>query len=98
MSLECHASGEGFQDTAQSGSLRSDFGGSVRPGRLRDGRGGAMNGNDEDRAAVEEEFREIKGALLSDTVRVLVPDERLCVRETVTVEKAEADVMAMRRA
>jgi hypothetical protein len=33
-----------------------------------------MNVNDEDRAAVEEEFSEIKGALLSDTVRVLSPD------------------------
>jgi CBS domain-containing protein len=57
-----------------------------------------MNENDEDRAAAEEEFGEIKGALLGDTVRVLAPDEPLCVRETVSVEKAVGDMMAMRRA
>jgi len=57
-----------------------------------------MDGNDEDTLAIEEEFSEIKGALLSDTVRVLSPDEPLCVRETVTVEKAVADMMSMRRA
>lgn len=57
-----------------------------------------MNESEEDRAAIEEESSEFKGALLSDTVRVLGPDEPLCVRETVSVEKAVADMMAMRRA
>jgi CBS domain-containing protein len=57
-----------------------------------------MNENDEYRAAVEEEFSELKGALLDDTIRILGPDEPLCVPDTVSVDQAVANMMAMRRA
>ncbi len=58
-----------------------------------------MSGSDEEyRAALEEEFREIKGALLNDTIRALGPDEPLCLPQTVSVEEAVASMMAMRRA
>ncbi len=53
---------------------------------------------DEYPAALEEEFRETKGALLNDTIRTLGPDEPLCVMETVSVREAVASMMAMRRA
>ncbi len=53
---------------------------------------------DEYSGALEEELREIKGALLNDTIRTLGPDEPLCVRETVSVKEAVASMMAMRRA
>ena len=49
-------------------------------------------------AALEEEFREIKGALLNDTIRTLGPDEPLCVSEVVSVAEAVDTMMAMRRA
>ena len=39
---------------------------------------------------MEEEFSEIKGALLDDTIRILGPDEPLWVSETVSVEEAVA--------
>jgi CBS domain-containing protein len=57
-----------------------------------------MNENEEHRTAAEEEFGEIKGALLDDTIRILGPDDALCVSETVSVEEAVANMMAMRRA
>lgn len=53
---------------------------------------------DEYAAALEEEFREIKGALLNDTLRTLGPDEPLCVSETVSVAEAAQAMTAMRRA
>jgi CBS domain-containing protein len=53
---------------------------------------------DEESSAPEEEFQEIKGALLNDTIRILGPDEPLCVLETVSVGEAIASMMAMRRA
>ncbi len=53
---------------------------------------------DEYPAELEEEFREIRGALLNDTIRTLGPDEPLCVMETVSVREAVASMMAMRRA
>jgi CBS domain-containing protein len=46
----------------------------------------------------EEEFGEIKGALLNDTIRTLGPDEPLCVKDTASVKDAVASMMAMRRA
>lgn len=46
----------------------------------------------------EEEFSEINGALLDDTIRTLGPDEPLCVTETVSVADAVASMMAARRA
>jgi CBS domain-containing protein len=49
-------------------------------------------------AALEEEFSEIKGSLLDDTIRILGPDEPLSVSETVSVEEAVASMMARRRA
>ena len=62
-----------------------------------------MNENEEYSEALEdaefdEEFGEIKGPLLDDTIRILGPDEPLCVSETVSVEEAVASMMAMRRA
>jgi CBS domain-containing protein len=57
-----------------------------------------MKENEEYRAAAEEEFSEIRGALLDDTIRTLGPDEPLCVSETVSVDEAVASMMAMRRA
>jgi CBS domain-containing protein len=46
----------------------------------------------------QEEISEIHEALLSDTIHTLVPDEPLCVRETVSVKQAVDSMMAMRRA
>jgi CBS domain-containing protein len=57
-----------------------------------------MSENEEYEAALEEEFSEIKGALLDDTIRVLGPDEPLTVSETVSVQEAVASMMAHRRA
>jgi CBS domain-containing protein len=57
-----------------------------------------MSENEEYEVALEEEFSEIKGALLDDTIRVLGPDEPLTVPETVSVEEAVASMMALRRA
>jgi CBS domain-containing protein len=58
-----------------------------------------MSQSDEEyAAALEEEFSEIKGALLNDTIRALEPDEPLCVKGSVTVAEAVANMMAMRRA
>jgi CBS domain-containing protein len=58
-----------------------------------------MNENEEEyRVAEEEEFSEIRGALLDDTIRTLGPDEPLSVAGTVSVEQAVAKMMAMRRA
>jgi CBS domain-containing protein len=62
------------------------------------GRGGGMSESEEFRAAAEEEFGELNGALLDDTIRILGPDDPVCVRETVSVEEAVANMMAMRRA
>jgi CBS domain-containing protein len=53
---------------------------------------------DEYPGALEEELGEIKGALLNDTIRILGPDEPLCVRESALVGEAVASMMAMRRA
>ncbi len=52
----------------------------------------------EHHAASEEEIREIKGALLEDTIRTLRPAEPLCVRETATVHDAVAAMLAKRQA
>jgi CBS domain-containing protein len=54
--------------------------------------------DDEYEEALELELGEIKGALLSDTIRTLGPDEPLCVPETASVAEAVASMMAMRRA
>jgi CBS domain-containing protein len=57
-----------------------------------------MSENEEYEAALEEEFSEIKGALLDDTIRVLGPDEPLAVADTVSVQDAVARMMTLRRA
>ena len=54
--------------------------------------------DDEYAAALEGDLREIKGALLNDTIRTLGPDEPLCVAETMTVRDAVARMMDRRRA
>lgn len=46
----------------------------------------------------DEEISEINEALLSDTIRTLVPDEPLCVRGTMSIKDAVDEMMAMRRA
>src|SRR5215510_12540744 len=86
------------------GSLRSDSAGdgNVSAGRSAAGEGG-MNENEEYEANLEEarlegELSELKESLLDDTIRILDPDEPLCVSETVSVEDAVARMMAMRRA
>ena len=53
---------------------------------------------DEDRAALEGELSEIKGALLGDTIRTLSPDEPVTVAETASVREAVGRMMARRRA
>jgi CBS domain-containing protein len=57
-----------------------------------------MNDSEEYGATTEEEFSEIRESLLDDTIRILGPDEPLCVTETVSVKEAVASMMAMRRA
>jgi CBS domain-containing protein len=57
-----------------------------------------MSDMDEYTAALEDEFSEIRGALLGDTIRVLGPDEPLSVPDTLSVRDAVASMMAMRRA
>jgi CBS domain-containing protein len=54
--------------------------------------------DDRDFSALEEEFEELKGALLSDTIRTLGPDDPVCVPESTSVADAVAGMMAMRRA
>jgi CBS domain-containing protein len=48
--------------------------------------------------AADEEFSELRGALLDDTIRILGPDEPLTVTETISVGEAVASMMATRRA
>lgn len=57
-----------------------------------------MDENEEYRVMLEEEFSEINGALLDDTIRTLSPDEPLCVTETASVADALSSMMAARRA
>ena len=53
---------------------------------------------DRDSADREEDFREIKGALLGDTIRTLGPDVPVVVLPGVSVAQAVAEMMAHRRA
>ena len=57
-----------------------------------------MSDLEEYSTTLEDESREIRGALLADTIRVLDPDEPLCVLATVSVKEAVAAMMAKRRA
>jgi CBS domain-containing protein len=53
---------------------------------------------DEYTAALEGEVREIKGALLNDTISVLSQAEPICLRETATVHEAVQTMLARRQA
>jgi len=53
---------------------------------------------DEHLAALEGELSEIRGALLNDTIRILGPDEPVCVAAAVTVKEAVARMLAAHRA
>ncbi len=47
---------------------------------------------------IEAELREIRGALLDDTIAVLSPSEPICQRETATVHEAVQAMLARRQA
>jgi CBS domain-containing protein len=52
----------------------------------------------ENAADLDEELREIRGALLGDTIRILGPDEPVVVAGTVSVKEAVDRMMRHRRA
>ena len=53
---------------------------------------------DQDFSELEGEFDELKGALLSDTIRTLGPDEPVCVPDSMSVADAVAAMMGRRHA
>jgi CBS domain-containing protein len=53
---------------------------------------------DEYAAEIEGEVREIKGALLNDTIAVLSQAEPICLRETASVHEAVQTMLARRQA
>jgi CBS domain-containing protein len=53
---------------------------------------------DEYAAAIEGEVREIKGALLSDRITTLAPEEPICLPETATVHEAVERMLQGRQA
>jgi CBS domain-containing protein len=57
-----------------------------------------MSQYEEDRQVIEEESREIRGALLNDVVAVLGPAEPICLRSTATVREAVEQMLARRQA
>ncbi len=54
--------------------------------------------HDEGASGVEEEIREIRGALFDDRIAVLGPAEPICLRETATVREAVQAMLARRQA
>jgi len=54
--------------------------------------------HDERAPDVEEEIREIRGALFDDRIAVLEPAEPICLRETATVHEATQAMLARRQA
>lgn len=54
--------------------------------------------DDEYSAALEGESREVRGALLNDTIMTLTPAEPICLRETATVREAVQAMLARRQA
>jgi CBS domain-containing protein len=54
--------------------------------------------DDVDRAMVEGELQEIRGALLNDRIAVLGPAEPVCLRESATVQEAIERMLARRQA
>lgn len=53
---------------------------------------------DERSAELEDEIREIRGALFDDTIAVLGPAEPICLGETATVHEAVQTMLARRQA
>jgi CBS domain-containing protein len=53
---------------------------------------------DEYSAALEGELKEIRGALVNDTITMLGPAEPICLRETATVDDAVQAMLARRQA
>ncbi len=53
---------------------------------------------DEYSAALESEFQELRGALLSDTISILEPTEPICVPELTTIHDTVAQMLAQRQA
>ena len=56
------------------------------------------NGEDEYSQLIEDDLREIRGALFDDTLAVLSPPEPVCVAESVTVQQAIEGMLARRQA
>lgn len=54
--------------------------------------------DDIDPTTVESDLREIRGALLNDTIAVLGPSEPVCLRESATVQEAIERMLAHRQA
>jgi CBS domain-containing protein len=52
---------------------------------------------DEYSAGLASEFRELRGALLNDTINTLTPGEPICLTETTTVHDAVARMLAARQ-
>jgi CBS domain-containing protein len=52
---------------------------------------------DEYSAGLQGEFRELRGALLSDTINTLSPSEPVCLSETTTVHDAVAQMLPARQ-
>jgi CBS domain-containing protein len=52
---------------------------------------------DEYSAGLQGEFRELRGALLSDTINTLAPSEPVCLSETTTVHDAVAQMLPARQ-
>src|SRR2546426_1763776 len=62
-------------------------------------RGGAVMTEFDDRAQdIEDELREVRGALLDDTIATLGPAEPICMAPTATVEEAIARMLERRQA
>lgn len=57
-----------------------------------------MTDEDAYAAAIEGELKEIKGALLNDTITTLSPAEPICLRETATVHEAIERMLERRQA
>jgi len=53
---------------------------------------------DVDPTVIEEELREIRGAIFNDTIATLTPASPVCLRETVTVHEAIERMLAGRQA
>ncbi len=57
-----------------------------------------MPRDDDQAREIEEEYREIRGALFDDTIAALSPAEPVCLRETATVHEAIQAMLGRRQA